>query len=163
MPRSRRLGVSERIDASGAVVEPLDLDGVERAAQRLVSQDHVEAIAVCFLFSFLNPEHERRTRTLLNELHPHLDIALSCEVNPVAREYERLCMTLTNAYIRPVVSSYIQRSRAVFGRPRHRRTTADHAIPRRIAAAGKSLRQPSASVASGPAAGVLGAVAIAKQ
>lgn len=163
VPRSRRLGVSERIDASGAVVEPLDLDGVERAAQRLVSQDHVEAIAVCFLFSFLNPEHERRTRTLLNELHPHLDIALSCEVDPVAREYERLCMTLTDAYIRPVVSSYIRRLE---------RSLDAHGIdaPLQImqsrggtAAAGNALRRPVSLVASGPAAGVLGAVAIAER
>ncbi|HEY1515499.1 MAG TPA: hydantoinase/oxoprolinase family protein [Solirubrobacteraceae bacterium] len=163
VPRSRRLGVSERVDASGTVVEPLDLEGVERAARRLVSHDHVEAIAVCFLFSFLNPEHEQRTRTLLEELYPHLDIALSCEVDPVAREYERLCMTLTDAYIRPVVSSYIRRLE---------RSLDAHGIDAPlqimqsrggIAAAGNALRRPVSLVASGPAAGVLGAAVIAER
>ena len=157
---ARGVGADRRIGCGRRAARPRR-SGTGRSAPG--SQDDVEAIAVCFLFSFLNPEHERRTRTLLNELYPHLDIALSCEVDPVAREYERLCMTLTDAYIRPVVSSYIRRLE---------RSLDAHGIDARLqimqsrggtAAAGNALRRPVSLVASGPAAGVLGAVAIAER
>src|SRR5581483_3712106 len=114
-PRRRRLGVAERIDSSGEILVPLDEEGVREAARRLVDEQEVGAIAVCFLFSFLNPAHELRARELVREAYPDLDVSLSSEVDPVFREYERLCMTCTDAYIRPVVSRYLERLGTALG------------------------------------------------
>ena len=91
-PRRRRLGIRERLDAKGAVLVPLDEDQVRAAARDLRARG-VAAIAVCYLFSFVNPAHERRTREICGEEAPELSVSLSSEVDPTFREYERLCVT----------------------------------------------------------------------
>jgi N-methylhydantoinase A len=160
-PRRRRVGVAERVDSTGEILTPLDEDGVSEAARRLVEDEQVGAIAICFLFSFLDPAHELRARELVHEAYPDLDVSLSSEVDPVFREYERLCMTCTDAYIRPVVSGYIGRLGAALG---------SAGVPARlqvmqsrgaITGVGNALRRPVTLVASGPAAGVQGALGVA--
>ena len=78
-----------------------------RAVDELVAEG-VEAIAVCYLFSFLNPAHERRTREIIAERHPQIMVSLSSEVDPAFREYERTCVTAFDAYIKPVVGRYLE-------------------------------------------------------
>ncbi|MGH7265970.1 MAG: hydantoinase/oxoprolinase N-terminal domain-containing protein, partial [Candidatus Rokuibacteriota bacterium] len=89
-PRRRRVGIRERLDARGDVLTPLDEAQVRAEVARL-RDDGVQALAVCYLFSFLDPRHERRTRDLAREVAPELAVSLSCEVDPTFREYERLC------------------------------------------------------------------------
>ncbi len=108
VPRRRRLGVTERIDYAGQVVKPLEEDEVRTAVQRL-ADTQVEAIAVCYLFSFLNPVHELRTREIIRETLPDVYVSLSSEVLPQVREFERLSTTLVNAYITPRLRGYLQR------------------------------------------------------
>ena len=86
-PRRRRRGIPERIAADGSVVTPLDEEAVAAAAADLVRQG-AAAFAVCYLFSFRNPEHERRTRDIVRTAHPDLHVSLSSEVDPAFREYE---------------------------------------------------------------------------
>src|SRR5262249_18511599 len=105
-PRRRRAGIRERLDARGAVLIPLDEERV-RAAVRALAGQGVQAIAVCYLFSFVNPAHERRTREICREITPEISVSLSCEVDPTFREYERLCVTVFDAYLRPVVKRYL--------------------------------------------------------
>src|SRR5437879_4797399 len=100
-PRRRRLGIRERVDANGTVQIPLDEEQVRTAGAQLRA-DGVQAIAVCYLFSFLNPRHEQRTRELIHEDAPELTVSLSAEVDPRFREYERLCVTAFDAYLAPV-------------------------------------------------------------
>src|SRR5205085_9561912 len=88
-PRRRRLGIRERLDARGRVLAPLDERGVRAAVTRLHAQS-VQAIAVCYLFSFVNPAHERRTRAIVAEVAPEISVSLSSDVDPTFREYERL-------------------------------------------------------------------------
>ena len=88
-PRRRRLGIRERLDARGRVLVPLHDDDVRTAVATLRAQG-VAAIAVCYLFSFVNPAHERRTREIIAELAPEISVSLSSEVDPTFREYERL-------------------------------------------------------------------------
>jgi N-methylhydantoinase A len=107
VPRRRRLPVSERVDAQGEVVTPLDEADVRRGLERLRAQE-VESIAVCYLFSFLNPEHELRTGELLNELAPDLHVSLSHQVIPRMREFERLSTTLVDAFISPAMGRYLR-------------------------------------------------------
>ena len=92
VPRRRRVGVRERLDARGAVLVPLDEDQVRAEVAALRAQG-VQAVAVCYLFSFVSPAHERRTREICREVAPELSVSLSCEVDPTFREYERLCVT----------------------------------------------------------------------
>ncbi len=107
-PRAMRLGVRERIGPQGEVIEPLDESSVRAALDRLVAAG-VECIAVCLLFSFVNPSHERRIREMARADHPGLEISLSSEVDPAFREYERTAVTAFDAYIKPTVRRYLTR------------------------------------------------------
>jgi N-methylhydantoinase A len=107
VPRRWRLGVSERVNSRGEVVEPLDLEGVVAAIEYLAAQG-AQSVAVCFLHSFRNPSHERQVKELVRSRHPHLDVSLSSEVLPEIREYERLSTTVTNGYLKPVIRAYLE-------------------------------------------------------
>lgn len=105
-PRRRRLGVPERLDFEGNVVEPLDEAALRRALRRLSLQG-VESLAIVFLFSFVNPAHERRAGEIAREELPGIDLSLSCEVLPKAPEFERTSTTLVNAYVAPKIRLYL--------------------------------------------------------
>jgi N-methylhydantoinase A len=106
--RRHRFGITERMAADGSVVTSLDEAEVRVAARALVDAG-VEAVAVCYLFSFLNPEHELRTREILHDEAPGLRVSLSCEIDPQFREYERVLVTTLDAYLRAAVESYVGR------------------------------------------------------
>src|SRR5262249_46576467 len=105
-PRRRRVGIRERLDATGRVLVPLD-EGQVRSEVAWLRDEGVQALAVCYLFSFVNPAHERRTRAICAEVAPGLCVSLSSEVDPTFREYERCCVTAFDAYLGPVVSRYL--------------------------------------------------------
>lgn len=105
-PRRRRFGVTERIDYSGNIIKPLNEEEVKEAVRKL-AEDNVESIAVCYLFSFLNPIHEQQTRDLIRDQLPDVQVALSSEVLPQVREFERLSTTLVDAYVTPGLSRYL--------------------------------------------------------
>ena len=107
-PRRRRIGVPERLDYEGQVVTPLDEDAV-RAALRRLRQLGTESLAVVFMFSFINPAHERRVREIAAEECPGLPLSLSHEVMPSAPEFERTSTTLVNAYVGPTIGRYLER------------------------------------------------------
>ncbi len=111
VPRHLRLPVPERLDNTGAVLLPLD----EAAVLDLVPvlrREAVESVAVGFLHSFANPEHERRVRDILNRAVPDLPVSLSCEVSPEMREWERFSTTAANAYVQPLIAGYLGRLQA---------------------------------------------------
>src|SRR5687767_4665893 len=155
-PRRRRLGIRERLDAKGRVLLPLHEEDV-RAAVQTLRADGVAAIAVCYLFSFVNPAHERRTREIVAELAPELSVSLSSEVDPTFREYERLCVTAFDAYLGPVVKRYLAgladtlRGLGVPGVPLIMRSRGG------IVSAALAAQQPVTLFLSGPAGGVIGA------
>ena len=99
-------GVSERVDCFGEVVVPLNETEAEEAIRRLVLQD-VEAIGVCFLWSFKEPRHELRVKEMIRDLAPHLFISCSVDIAPRWGEYERMTATVLNAYIGPVMAKYL--------------------------------------------------------
>ena len=106
VPRRLRLPVRERIDAQGAVLVPLDDDSVARAVDTLAAQQ-VEAVAVGFLHSFTNPEHERRVGAAIARRLPNIAVTLSSDVSPEMREYERFSTACANAYLQPLMGNYI--------------------------------------------------------
>ncbi|HEY7136279.1 MAG TPA: hydantoinase/oxoprolinase family protein [Acidimicrobiia bacterium] len=107
--RRARIPIPERMDFQGNVVKPLDEDAVRRGVQRLQKLG-VRSIAVMFLFSFVNPEHERRAAEIIREEYPDVEhVSLSHEVMPRGPEFERTSTTLVNAYVAPRIQAYVQR------------------------------------------------------
>ncbi|MFC1968329.1 hydantoinase/oxoprolinase family protein [Chloroflexota bacterium] len=101
-PRSLIEEVSERVDRSGRVITPLDMEDVESAIHRLVEKG-VEAIAVCLLWAFKNPLHEIKIREVIAGRHPHIYVSLSSEIAPLIGEYERTATTTMNASLGPPI------------------------------------------------------------
>jgi N-methylhydantoinase A len=106
--RSDIAGVRERIDARGEVIVPLDERQAREAIARLVAQG-IESLAVCLLWSPVNPEHERRVREIARALAPRLHVTIASEVAPRIGEYERACTAVIDAYTAPLVASYLRR------------------------------------------------------
>ena len=105
-PGRMRREVPERVSATGEVLRPLDEAAVADAADALVAAG-ARAIAVVFLFSFLDDTHERRAREIILRDHPDVFVSLSSEVDPAFREYERTVVTAFDAYVKPVVDRYL--------------------------------------------------------
>ncbi len=105
-PQSLTREIPERSDYEGQTLVRLDREAVRRAARELAAAG-VESIAVCYLFSFMNPAHEQETRALIHAEYPQLHVSLSSEVLPRIREWARMSTTLVNAYLEPVLVHYI--------------------------------------------------------
>lgn len=158
-PRRRIRGIPERVDSRGSVVLPLDEKAVVEAVQQLREQHAVKAVAVCYLFSFLNPAHEQRTAALIRERFPDLAVSLSSEVDPKFREYERLVVTAFDCYIRPVISDYVadlQQELASNGLSAPLQIMQSNGG---ITGAATVARRPVTTILSGPAAGVVAGAA----
>ncbi|WP_149536267.1 hydantoinase/oxoprolinase family protein [Siccirubricoccus phaeus] len=106
-PGRFRREVRERVDAQGRVLVPLDEASARQAVTELLAQG-VEAIAVCLIFAFLHPAHERRIAEIIAAIAPGLPVSLSSEVDPAFREYERVCATAFDAYVKPLVADYLE-------------------------------------------------------
>ncbi|HJO72447.1 MAG TPA: hydantoinase/oxoprolinase family protein [Rhodospirillales bacterium] len=107
VPRPLIRGIEERVNARGEIVSPLDMQSVQTAVDGLVG-DGVEAIAVCLLWSFLHPEHEAAVLDLIATNHPGIVVAISSDIAPVIKEYERTTSTMINAYLTRKVSRYLE-------------------------------------------------------
>ena len=106
IPRRNVLVVRERISPYGEVVTELNEDDVRRAA-RIIRKRGIESVAVVYIDSFMKPIHEQRTREILQQEVPEVDITLSYEVLPQMLEFERTCTTVLNAYISPILKNYL--------------------------------------------------------
>jgi N-methylhydantoinase A len=159
IPPEQVMEARERLAVDGSVVTPLDEADVRAAAEEF-RRLGVQAVAVCFLHSYANPEHERRAGALLAELLPGIPVTLSTEVLPVFREYERTMATALNAYVMPAVSTYVRR---IEDRLKEGGVAAPLLLMKSsggvIRGAG-AAKQPVQTALSGPAAGVVGARAL---
>ena len=108
VPRALRLPVPERLDNEGNVLRPLD-EAALRALVPLLRRERVQSVAVGFLHGFVNPAHERRARDILTEALPGVPVSLASEVSPEMREWERFSTTAANAYVQPLMASYLRR------------------------------------------------------
>ena len=106
VPRFLRWPVAERMGPKGEVWTALD-EGAVRALLPKLKAEKIESVAIGFLHSYANPDNERRAAEILSAARPDLSISLSSEVCPEVREYERLSTTSANAYVRPLISSYL--------------------------------------------------------
>ena len=108
LPRNRRYTVEERVDALGNVLIDLDLAQVERVADQIAEAGY-ESVAVGLIHSYANDKHEKMVRDVLVARLPNVMVSLSCEVSPQMREYERFNTVVANAYIKPLMKSYLSR------------------------------------------------------
>lgn len=161
--RRARVPIRERMDHTGKVVLPLDEAAVRRGVQRL-KQLGVRSIAVMYLFSFVNSEHERRTREIVLEEFPDVDhVSLSHEVMPRGPEFERVSTTLVNAYVAPRIAHYTghlqdELRRAGYGGPLLIMQSTGGVMPPDYVA-----RRAVTLLASGPTGGVMGATLAASR
>ncbi|MDT4897562.1 MAG: N-methylhydantoinase [Acidobacteriota bacterium] len=153
VPDNLRFGVRERVAANGEVLEELN----ERSLQSLVrklKRARVESIAVCLLFSFVRPEHERRIIRALAALN--VPLSVSHKILPEYREYERTSTVTINAYLQPLMGAYLNRLKAYARRLRVMQSSGG-SISASVAA-----REPVRTILSGPAGGVVGALGVAR-
>ena len=155
MPKRLIAGVSERIDCFGEVVVPLNEAEALDAIRRLVEQD-IEAIGVCFLWSFKQPRHELRVKEMIGDLAPHLFVSCSVDIAPKWGEYERMTATVLNAYIGPVMARYL-------GNLDRKLKASGYAQPLQITqcaggsiSVDKAMKSPLLTLDSGPVSGVTG-------
>jgi N-methylhydantoinase A len=162
IPRYLRREVNERMRADGKVLTPLDEEEV-RAAVRFLLADGVESIAVCFLHAYAFPEHEQRVGEILEADFPGVDYTLSHAVTPEYREYERTATTAVDAAIKPRMTRYL--------------TSLERGLESEgfgggffvtrcdggVMTVGEAKRQSVRTLLSGPASGVMGAVALGRQ
>jgi N-methylhydantoinase A len=156
VPRERRLEVVERLNERGEVLIPLDEASLQQVLAQLQARE-VEAVAVVLLFSFTNPEHERRVAEAARQLG--LYVSASYEVLPEFREYERTSTVVLNAYVGPVIDRYLGRLEAALPAGTTLRIMQSNGGSLSSATA---RREAARTLLSGPAAGVVGAAFVAR-
>ncbi len=161
-PRRRRIGVPERLDFEGEVVVPLDERALRKAMRRL-ARHGLESLAVVFLFSFVNPAHERRVREIAAEELPGVDVSLSSEVMPRAPEFERTSTTLVNAYVAPKIKLYLGRLQERLRQNGYERDLLLMQSNGGLMTAAYVAGKPITVLGSGPAGGVVGACTVARE
>ena len=162
VPRRLRFEIGERMGADGQVLSPLDV-GEARTVAALLRDAGVESVAVCLLHSYLYPEHEERLGAILRDELPGVAVSLSSEILREQREYERTATTVVNAYVRPLMERYV-------GDIRHGLDSAAIAAPLTIMqssggvmTADDAKLRPVLALESGPAAGVVAALGMARR
>ena len=108
VPRARCFTVKERLGVHGQVITPIDSQSIEQVIKQ-IQESNVKALAICLLHAYANPVHEQQLRDEIHARMPDLYISLSSEVSPEAREFERLCTTVANAYLQPLMEGYLSR------------------------------------------------------
>jgi N-methylhydantoinase A len=162
VPRALRFTVPERMDVEGSVRLALDEAAVRRVAEELKRLD-VKAVAIAFLHAYVNPAHEERAGRIVKEACPGIEVTLSSEVCPEAREYERTSTAIANAYVQPLMAGYLGRLADAFRakgyvKPIHLMTSSGS-----LASLETARRFPVRLVESGPAGGAILAAGVAEE
>jgi N-methylhydantoinase A len=155
VPRARRLGVRERMRADGTVEVPLNRTSLARAI-RTLRRAGVDAVAICYLHSYRNPRHEIATKRAVQKEMPQAYVAMSADVLPQIKEYERTCTAVVTAYVGPALAGYL---RTLAGRLSASGYRGDVFIMQShggVATIAESVHQSAGAILSGPAGGIAG-------
>jgi N-methylhydantoinase A len=163
VPRRLRLEVSERMSYRGEVLTALDEESV-RACVAEARRQGAEAVAICFLHSYANPDHERRTAEIVRSEWPEIVVTASHELTNEWREFDRTSTAVLDAYVKPVTAHYLERLADLLG---------DAAVPERaryamqsnggVSRFDRAVRAPINLIESGPVGGVIGAAAVGRR
>ena len=156
VPRDRIVEVEERINHRAEIVTALEEHAIDRAVAAVIALD-VEAVAICLINSYANPDHEHAIATALRARAPGLDVSVSADVLPRAGEYERTSTTTINAYVQPTVRRYVDSLSALLKRDRISGPLLIMQSGGGLMGAERAAREPVTMIESGPAAGVLAA------
>jgi len=156
IPRDRRLEISERTDAAGAILSTPSEGEIIEAARRLLAEG-VEAVAVAFLHAYKNPANEQRVRAVLERIWPNQYIAVSSEILPQFGEFERTSATVVSAYIQPVIGRYFATLREALRGRGFRKECLVVQSNGGLLSSPHATRYAASTVMSGPAAGVIAA------
>jgi N-methylhydantoinase A len=162
VPRHLRFTIPERVDAQGGVRRPLDEAAVQALVPRL-RDTGVGAVAICLLHAYANPAHERRVRAILAAAMPELAIAISSEVCPEIREYERTSTTVANAYVQPLMARYLNQLKTRLAESHYRGPVYLMTSGGGLTTLDAAARFPIRLVESGPAGGAILASWLARQ
>ena len=162
IPRKWVAGVPERLDYAGREIVRLDEEAVAEAARRFAAEG-VEAVAISFLWSFINPEHEQRAKEIVRELMPDAFISLSSEVAPKLGEYERAASAMVNAYLGPAMSSYLEGLRGMVQEHGFEREPLIVQCTGGVISAEHAAKEPLGTIDSGPVAGLVGSTTLGSQ
>lgn len=160
--RYLRLEVSERLDAQGEVVLPLD-EAEARAAVQQLKAEGLDGIAVIFLHAYVNPAHEERMRAIVNEEAPALEVTISSEICREWREFERTSTTVLNAYAKPKLARYLSALKDELDRRRFGGTLSIMQSSGGVTSLRAASEGPVRTIVSGPAGGVIGVAALGRQ
>jgi N-methylhydantoinase A len=170
-PSARRFGANERLAADGSIVQALTPAEIRRLL-RQIKKVNPDSVALCLLFSFRNPQHEKRIASTLRSAG--YAVSVSHEILPEFREYERTSTTVINAYLVPVMSGYLRDIATLLSHQAHDESAKSHPQPSQIPrvrimqsnggiiSAEEAAREPVRTILSGPAGGVIGASHAAK-
>jgi N-methylhydantoinase A len=161
VPRELRFETPERITADGAPLHALAPEALPRLVEA-IGAAKPDACAVCLLFSFLNPSHETMVRDALAAAYPNMFLSISCEVQPEFREYERLSTTVLNAYLQPVIDRYLGDFAKRVGETAPNATLGINQSTGGLMSVARARRVPIRTALSGPAAGTVGAIHMAR-
>jgi N-methylhydantoinase A len=161
VPRKLRLGVRERVRADGRIETPLDRESLDRAIAAL-QRERVDAVAVCYLHSWRDPHHERATGEVVRRALPGVYVALSSDVLPQIKEFERVSTTVVNAYVGPALSRYLEALERRLAEAGYAGPTLIIQSHGGVAPIDESGRLAAGAVLSGPAGGVAGSVYAAR-
>jgi N-methylhydantoinase A len=159
--RYLRVTVDERVNIHGGIDRALDRTDAEAAVDKLLAEG-VEAIAVCLLNSFANPVHELMLKEVIGRQAPHLPCCISFEVLPEIKEYERTSTTVINTYVMPIVARYLATLREELDRTGITAMLLLMQSNGGLTTAEAAMKTPMHVIESGPAAGVIGAQALAR-
>jgi len=162
VPEERRLEVAERISVGGRVVQPLEPAEIARVVAA-VRATEADACAVCLLFAFESPQHEQALGEALAKAMPTLHLSLSSAVQPEFREFERFSTTAINAYLQPVMAGYVQRLADGIERLAPKAALGINQSSGGLMTPATAQELPVRTALSGPAAGAMGAAAVARR
>lgn len=155
-PRYHRIGVPERTRSDGSIKRELDEEAVVGAVKRML-EEGVESLAVCFLFSYLNPKHEGRVGEIIESLAPGTYTSLSHEILPQIKEFDRLSTTVVNSYVGPVFGRYLTRLKERLAGFSEKNDILIMQSNGGVTPIDDSKNQAVKAILSGPAGGVAGA------
>ncbi len=154
--RHLRFEVAERLDFRGRVLQPLDMESVDRVVDQVIAAQ-AESVVICLLHCYANPEHEQLVAAAIRRRAPEVTLTLSSELLPIIKEYERTSTAVINGYVRPVVERYLKR---LTDGLRGMGVDAPLMVMQSnggLATAKVASERPAFCIESGPAAGVMGA------
>jgi N-methylhydantoinase A len=160
--RRWRFEVAERLDHRGEVIRPLDHDSLDGAIAGIAAEN-LESVAVCLIHAYANPKHEQTIAALIRERLPEVYLTLSSDVLPEIREFERTSTTVANAYVMPVMDRYLSTLETGLSAFEIKAPLLTMQSNGGVMTAARARARPVQLIESGPAAGVIGAAAMARR